>query len=101
MTMQNVADIKGNSNDHFVYAANKIGRSELKKKVFHAIYFGKKAIKTVADIAKKTKLSRIEVLNAAKKLETAKLIHQTKHQGDTAYTKDDAYKGIWQKVLSH
>jgi len=101
--MQNVSDIKGNSNDHFVYAAKKIWKSELKKKVFRAIYFGKKGIKTVEYIAKATGLSRKAVLDTAKKLETAKLIHQTKqkYKGDTAYTKDDAYKGNWQKVLNY
>lgn len=99
--MQNVADIKGNANDHFVYAAGKVGRSKLKRQVFHAVYFGKQRIKTVAEIANKTGLSRKDVLDAAKKLETAKLILQTKHKGDTAYTKDDAYKGVWQKVLKY
>lgn len=99
--MQNVSDIRSNANDQFVYAANKIGKSELKRKVFYAIYFGKQKIKTVGDIAKTTRLTRKKVLDAAKKLETDKLIHQTKHQKDTAYSKDDAFKGVWKKILNH
>jgi DNA-binding Lrp family transcriptional regulator len=99
--MQNVSDIKANWNDTFVYAAKKIGKSELKKIVFRAIYFGKQKIKTVSDLASKTKLSRKTILDTAKKLETDKLIHQVKHNSDTAYIKDDAYKGVWRQVLSH
>lgn len=97
--MQNVSDIRSNANDQFVYAANKLNRSELKKKVFRAIYYGKQKIKTVEYIAKQTGLSRKKVLDNAKKLETDKLIHQIKHKKDTAYTKDDAYKGVWKAVL--
>jgi hypothetical protein len=101
--MQNVADIKGNSNDHFVHAANKVGSSVHKQKVFRAVYFGKKKIKSVQHIANTTNLSRKQVLDAAKKLETAKLIHQTSQNGDTAYTKDDAYKAaeVWTKILKY
>lgn len=98
--MHNVSDIRSNSNDQLVYAAKIIGRSELKKKVFRAIYFGKKGIKTVADIAADTGLSRKDVLDTAKKLVTAHLIQQIRHNKNTAYTKDDSIKGIWKKILS-
>lgn len=99
--MQHVSDYRSNENDQFVYAANKIGTSELKKKVFRAVYSGKPKIKTVQDIANSTRLSRKAVLNAAKQLEIAKLIHQTRFKNDTAYSKDDAYKGVWRKILNH
>lgn len=99
--MQHVSDIRSNSNDQFVYAATKIGRSALKKEVFRAVYFGKTKVKTVSDIEQLTKLPRKTVLDTAKKLEIDKLIHQTKVNGEVAYTKDDAFKGSWQKILNH
>ena len=97
--MQHVSDIRSNENDQLVYAAKKLGNSPIKKSVFKAVYFGKRKIKTAEEIANLTKLPRKTVLDAAKKLVTAKLIHQTKHNGDTAYTKDDDYQGLWHRVL--
>lgn len=99
--IQHVTDFRSNKNDQIVNAANEVGTSELKKKVFQAVYKGKKKIKTVQDVANATALDRKAVLNAAKKLVTAGLIHQTKHNGDTAYTKDAAFQGVWKKILSH
>ena len=99
MTVQHVTDYRSNENDQLVYAAKKIGRSIDKSKVFEAVYFGKRKIKTVDEISIKTGMPRKRVLEDAKKLCTAQLIHQTKHKGDTAYEKDAAYKGIWRKIL--
>lgn len=102
MSMQSVSDIRSNESDQFVYAAKKLGSSQLKKKVFTAVYFGKQRIKTVGDIAKATGLSRKTVLDNANKLVTDHLIHQEerKHQNDTAYSKDNSYKGNWRKILN-
>lgn len=99
MAIQHVTDFRSNENDQIVYAAKKIGKSELKKQIFKAVYFGKKKIKTVDELSEKTGLSRKQILDNAKKLVTANLIHQTIHNNDTAYSKDDAYKGTWQKIL--
>jgi hypothetical protein len=99
--MQSVSDIRSNENDQIVYAVKKLGKSKLKREVFEAVYFGKTKVKTVDNIAKATNHSRKTILDTAKKLVTAKLIHQQPgwHNGDTSYIKDEGYKGIWQRIL--
>lgn len=99
-TLHPVRDFRSNKNDNIVDAANEIGNSDLKRKVFHAVYSGKKAIKTVQYIADKENISRKAVLDTAKKLAGARLIHQTKHGGDTAYRKDADVHSVWKKILS-
>lgn len=100
MTVQPVSDFRSNEPDQIVYAAKKLGRSELKKKIFKAVYFGKKKVKTIQEIAESTGLTRKQVLDKGKQLVTARLIHQTKHKNDTAYSKDDSYQGPWKQILN-
>ena len=45
-----VTDYRSNPNDQMAHAARVIGRSKHRKKVFSAIYHGKKAEKTVSDL---------------------------------------------------
>ena len=57
MDIQHVTDFKSNRNDHIVNAANILKKSELKQKVFAAVYFHKSKIKTISYIEKKLTLT--------------------------------------------
>jgi len=86
-----VTDSRSNKNDQIRYAVEALGRSKDRLKVFKAIYKGKKAIKTVSEIAKITRLSNIRVLQEAGKLNG--VVHAVKEVGsETGYRKDPFYK---------
>jgi len=94
-----VSDPRSNPNDQIAHAARVIGRSEHKRKVFEAIHYGKKPIKTVPEIANWTGLTAKQVLDAAKKLVHAQLVEQIRSDGETAYKKDGFYSANKQKIL--
>lgn len=87
-----VSDSRSNPKDQIAHAAEVLGRSQKRRKVFEAIFHGKKRIKTVEEICKNTNLSRKQVLKAGKHLAKNDIVHQTKMNGDTAYEKDDFYQ---------
>jgi len=90
MTIE-TTDIRSNPNEQMAYAATIIGRSETRKQVFKEIHRGKKRIKTVSEIVKKTGLDRIKVLKAARYLYNNRIVKQLKINGELAYEKDDFY----------
>jgi hypothetical protein len=90
MTIE-TTDIRSNPNEQIAYAATVIGRSEARRKVFEEIHRGKKRVKTVGDIAKKTGLDRIKVLKAARHLYNNRIVKQLKVNGELAYEKGDFY----------
>ena len=94
-----VSDVRSNPQDQIAHAAMVIGRSEHCRKVFSAIYQGKKKIKTVAEIVQLTSLPRIRVLQEAGKLANNSIVKKTKIDGDTAYEKDPFYTQNKQKIL--
>src|SRR5438270_7966434 len=96
-----VSDVRSNPNDQLAHAAKVVGRGRARRLVFETVCTGKKRIKTVGYIAKETGLTRIQVLNAAKPLVHNQLFHQVKHDGDTAYEKDDFYAGNKKKILAY
>lgn len=59
-----VTDTLSNLNDQMANAARLIGRSKDKQKVFEAVYYGKRQIKTIEFISRKTGLSKVRVLQA-------------------------------------
>jgi hypothetical protein len=83
-----VSDVRSNPQDQIAHAARVIGRSEDCRKVFSAIYQGKKAVKTVTDIVQMTSLARIRVLQEARKLFNNRIVKQIKVGKDLAYEKD-------------
>ena len=95
-----VSDAASNANEQIVHAANVLGRSKLRHQVFEAIYYGKKRIKTVREIADRTGLNRKQVLNEGRKLANSKVVEQVKHDGDTAYKKIDFHHHNKAKILS-
>jgi len=84
-------DIRSNPNEQIAYAATVIGRSEARRKVFEEIHRGKKRIKTVDEIVRKTGLPRIRVLQEARHLHNNRIVNQRKVDGKLAYEKDDFY----------
>jgi len=98
--ISNVTDARSNPNDQIDHAVRTIGRSKDRTKVFDAIYRGKQKIKTVGEIAKKTGLNRIRVLQEAKKLASNGIVHQKKIDGETGYEKDNFYAAQKAKIQS-
>lgn len=86
-----VSDVRSNPQDQIAHAARVIGRSKDCRKVFSAIYQGKKRIKTVTEIEALTSLRRMRVLQEAGKLCNNNIVRKTKVNGETAYEKDPFY----------
>ncbi|PYJ97171.1 MAG: hypothetical protein DME23_16870 [Verrucomicrobia bacterium] len=94
-----VSDALSNTNEQIEQAARAIGRSASNRKVFNAIYTGKKRIKSVGDLARNMRLSRKQVLTAGKHLHNRSIVNQTRKDGDTAYEKIDFFYTHKQKIL--
>ena len=66
--MKQVTDHRSNPNEQVETAVRAIGRSEHRRKVFEAVYKGKKRIKTVSELEEITGLKKVRVLQEAHKL---------------------------------
>jgi hypothetical protein len=95
-----VSDSLSNANEQIEQTAKAIGRSKLHRTVFEAIYDGKQRIKTVGEIAKKTRLTRKQVLMSGKRFASQHIVNQVKHDHDTAYEKIDFFHAHKRKILS-
>jgi len=95
-----VADIRANLNENIIHAANTIGKSKDRRKVFEAIYKGKQKVKTVDEIAQMTGLSRLRVLQEGGKLNANQIVEKTRKDNQTAYKKDETYTHHKRRVLS-
>jgi hypothetical protein len=94
-----VSDVRSNPQDQIAHAARVIGRSKHCRKVFSAIYKGKKKIKTAAEIVEMTSLPRIRVLQEAGKLCNNRIAKKTKMGKELAYEKDPFYTQNKKKIL--
>lgn len=90
MTIE-TSDVRSNPNEQIIHAAEKIGTSEIKQKIFKEVHRGKTRIKTVSQIVSKTGLTRKQVLNAAIFLHNNRIIKKTKKNGELAYERDDFF----------
>jgi len=95
----NVADVRANLPETIRHAAQVIGRSKQRRALFTAIYHGKKAVKTVPELAKTTGLSEKRVLEEGRKLAANQVVEQDKVNGRVAYKKDGAISPHKQKIL--
>jgi hypothetical protein len=95
-----VADIRANLNENIIHAVKIIGRSADRRRVFEAIYQGKRGVKSVNDIVAITGLSRIRVLQEGGKLHANQIVEKTKKDNQTAYKKDEIYTHHKIKILS-
>jgi len=99
----NVSDTSSNRDEKIANAAKVLGRSKDRKKVFLAIYNGKKKIKVVSDIQELSGIrNRIRVLQEAKKLAAEDIIEQLDERRDneTAYRKIDFYTHNKNRILA-
>jgi hypothetical protein len=94
-----VTDTRSNPNDQVAHAARVIGASSQRRAVFNAVSSGKRKVKTVSDVARATRLSSKQVLNAGKYLADNVVVHQTKVGSETAYEKDPFYSRNKMKIL--
>jgi hypothetical protein len=94
-----VADRSSNKNEQLVNAAETIGRSDHRRRVFRAIYTGKSKAKTVVDVMNATGLPRTRALDAGKALADGELVTSTKVKGVTAYEKIEFFQRHRDRVL--
>jgi hypothetical protein len=82
-----VADSRSNAQDQIANAARAIRGSPIRQEVLREVMRGKRASKSVGQIAVRTGYSRKQVLNAGKHLADHQLVSQGKNDNDTAYQK--------------
>jgi hypothetical protein len=90
----NISNPSGDRDKKIANAANLIRRAPHRKKVFLAIYRGKRRVKTVSDIMRLSGLqSNKRVLAEGKKLASEDIVRQLRQKlnGQTAYEKIDFY----------
>ncbi len=95
-----VADRSSNKNEQIVHAAEVIGRSEHRRKVFKAIYTGKANPKSVITLMTATGLGRTRVLDAGKALADNDLVLKKKKDGVTVYEKIEFMQRYRNKILA-
>lgn len=98
--VQPVSDIGSNAEENVAHAAKVIGRSSHRRKVFGAIYTGKRRTKTVSELMRTTSLSHTRVLDAGKRLADNRLVRATKLNGKTAYEKIDFFHSYKRRILN-
>lgn len=97
---QAVTDYLSNTNEHIMEAARSITYSQAAREVFIAIHKGKRAVKTVPDLATATGLSEKTVLTHGKRFVKLHLIEQLKVGGRIAYRKNQALQANIRKIVS-
>lgn len=94
-----VSDARANAPELVVHVADSIGRSIQRRRVFEAVYYHKKRIKTVSEIEQRTGLSRIRVLQCGRELVQRGVVGQTKKDGEVAYEQDSFIQAHKAKIL--
>jgi len=98
--VQPVSDIGSNAEENVAHAAKVIGRSTHRRRVFNAIYTGKRRTKSVSELIATTGLSHRRVLDAGKRLADNRLVKATRLNGETAYEKIDFFHSNKRRILS-
>jgi hypothetical protein len=94
-----VSDVRANRASLLVYAAERLGKSELKVSVFEAIYYHKQQVKSVDEIVASTGLTRMRVLQTGNALVKDVLVGQSVKDGQVAYVQDPVYQGLKREIL--
>lgn len=94
-----VSDTRSNPADQIAHAVEVLGRAKQRIAVFKAVYFGKKRVKAVNEIATATGLDRIRVLQEGKRLADNQIVRQIGAAGMTGYEKDPFYSVQKKKIL--
>ena len=99
MTIE-TTDVRSSPKEQIMHAAEVLGRSELRLKVFEEICRGKRSAKTVDEIASTIGLDRMQVFKEARVLYNNRIIKRQKTKGKPiAYLKDDFYSQHKAKIL--
>lgn len=93
-----VTDSISNAEEQIERAAKVIGRSPDRRKVFNAIYYHKKKVKTTTDVVERTKLKRIRVLQEGRFLFRNGIVRQVKTT-EVAYEKINFIDVHKQRIL--
>lgn len=96
-----VSDPLSNHEEQIERAAKAVGRGAVRRAVFDAIYHHKSKVKSVGEIAKKTGLTRMRVLQNGRHLARKGIVRQTKKDGDTAYEKIDVFHAHKREILDY
>src|SRR5262249_45051361 len=94
-----VSDARSNANEQIDHVVEKLGRAAQRLAVFKAIYRGKSKIKTVGELARAARLSRIRGLQEGGYLAANFIVSQTRKDDDTAYEKDTFIAAQRTKIL--
>lgn len=94
-----VSDARSSAADQIAHAVEVLGRATQRIAIFKAIYFGKRRVKTVNELATTTGLSRVRVLQEAKRLADNQIVKQIRAAGMTGYEKDSFYSAQKKKIL--
>jgi len=95
-----VSDLASNANENIHHAATALGKSADRRRVFEAVYTGKRRIKTVDQISKATGLPRKRVLEEGKKLVANQVVSQREKDGQVAYEKIDFFHHHKKRILA-
>lgn len=95
-----VSDARSNANEQILWAVETIGRSVDRRLVFEAIYYHKSEKKTVAQIAERTGLKPMRVLQEGRLLADRHIVEQVKTKEGTAYKPVRFYQSNKRKILS-
>lgn len=94
------SDFASNAPEQIEHIAKLIGRSAHKRAVFEAVYYHKAKARTVAEIAKKTGLTRIQVLKVGSALAGTAFDQIDSHNGDIAYARRREYHKHKKQILA-
>lgn len=94
-----VSDVRSNRADQIAHAVAVLGRASQRIAVFKAIYFGKKRVKTVREIAVATGLEPKRVVEEGRRLADNEIVKQIRAAGMTAYEKDRFYSANKSTIL--
>jgi len=92
-------DVRSHAQRQIAYAVEILGRSRDRRIVFEEIYRGKKAIKTVDEIAKRIGIGRKRVLEEGLVLYKSKIVSRTRIEGRLAFVKDSFYSQHKTRIL--
>ncbi|XOB42418.1 MAG: hypothetical protein ACKKMP_03605 [Candidatus Nealsonbacteria bacterium] len=101
-----VSDIRSNAPEQLLHAAKTIGRSKHRLKIFRAIYYGKRKIKTAEELESilsdvSPSQRKVRVLQEGKKLTDNQIIEKVKvgNPPRTAYQKIPFYSTHYRKII--
>lgn len=80
-----VADFGSNAPENLEYVVLAIGKSEIRLKIFEAVYYHKAEWKSASDIAQKTGIAREKLIKDIRPLVNRKVVRQKNEDGEIYY----------------